>query len=331
MPEIAARRSLTELIRTQLVEAGFDWRAVELDVEPRTWARPPFSTDLEVGGHPLQPHLAVRVPLDLEGMVEAYEHFLGGYVFGTSLRAVNSVVWLGNALGLSAYAARQVFVPMAPADAKSRPDLVLNAAQFAALVAQNFESHTHDNDTDYVVTAGSFVFGVERRQIQSNLHGRGPAKARLFKNLGDIRVLARGAPAPAAPEPSQYDVCHAWLDLNKDRLNQWGRVDAHTPLSLALRILWWRNAGRLPSRLKTLLLEGAGDAALHGACTEARGFVTFDSPLRGLYQIYVPQFLSRREFTELFGNTFAYEPKTLGPRLIGKWEAAIEELDPGPQ
>lgn len=331
MPEIAQRRALGDLVHSHLKGAGFSPDYVVTTPKPGLWKRPPFFTSLRLGDEALQPHAAIRLELDLDDVVDVYERFLGGYVFGKSLRGRAPVKWLGEALDLSTYAARHIFTPIVAGHA--RLSLQLNAVQLAALVTYNHDTDIDESPDTFAVRVGGFDFGVEGGLVLTNLRSRLVPAATLRglpARVQNLSYWARGQGRMPA-SPSTFDMCRRWMLQNQDALNAISGPDTYTAMDAALEILWWRNSGHWPGRLKELTYAETSDRYLHAACEEARGFETFDRPLRGLAEIFTPQFMTSREFTERFGNVHQPLAFPLSNRVKNKWRAAIEDLDPGPQ
>lgn len=330
MPDIAPRRQLSNLVRAHLKRAGFEPDDARARVKPCVWHRPPLFTEMELAGEPLQRHLVTRIHLDIEDTVDVYERFLGGFLYSSTLREAGSVRWLGRALDLSLYAAKHVFP--APQPGKARLGLHLHAVQLAALVAYNFDATVEQSPDTFAVEVGDFVFGIQDGQVLSNLNQR--PRARTVKGLrapqdGNLSSIARGM-ARLPTTTSSFDACRRWIASHREELNAAG-PDTDIAVDMALEILWWRYAGHFPSRLQELRFNESSDKYLHLACEQAREFEHFARPMIGLYEIFVPQFLSRREFTGHFGNHCQPLAVPLSNRMKAKWEAAIEDLDPGPQ
>jgi hypothetical protein len=323
MREIAPRQALVDLVKRCLTDTGFGWEAAREAGETFPWSRPPLLTSSRLAGVPLQPHIAVPVALDADDLVNVYEEFVYHAITRRELMSRDIPGWFTGRLRSTTKAMQLLFVP--PDERYLRLGFHLNLVQFAALVAYNQDAYVEEGPDTFITTVRGqgYRFGIEGGRLIANFKGnQSRRRVRQLQSSRRLSEIARGLPT-FAPGPTLFDKAAGYLDRNESRIGlEFG------PLDLALRTLWWRTGGDVPAALIDLTFRESSKDALRAAVKEARQYMHFVDPMKSLAEIFVPQFMTLRRFTKLFGNPFqtAVSPT---PFMQRRWEAALSELDPG--
>lgn len=209
---------LAKLLVEQFSLAGFDHKeATDIPLITERWPRPPFVTDLDLGGEPLMPYLIVPT-LKVDELVNVYEQFIAGYLYSRRLHNFHPDRWLRANLKLQHYEAKRFFSRPRPSFNEKLLNLHLNLVQFAGLVLQNVENCTViEGHNTFLVTANSrnsrvSQFGVLDGQFVSNLKCQRRIPVRfLCSPDGKLSHLAQSFGAEASEKPGLYDQLALWL------------------------------------------------------------------------------------------------------------------------
>lgn len=326
--EFANRSKLPELLRNVLTDLSFGWDTKGDMPDPFYWSRPRLITPLSLSGHPLQPHLATKVRLDPDEVVDVYEDFITRALSSRQFRTTEVASWMRarGRLNWRRGTARMVFTPLEFNEVNRQ--LHLNMVQFAAVVSWNYPCYVESTETKFVVTTQreNYAFGIDNGYPVSNMPRPNRRRAGGLKSpTGSLLDIAQGSPV-LRPVSTTFDTARAFLESNRQKLGQ----DFEAALT-ALNILWWRSEGEYPLRLLNMVYRETSVTALRAAVAEARNYEAYDRPLRAISQILVPQFMSVGSFGKLFGSP--YKPTKGPPTEWAKrrWDRALDDIDPGPE
>lgn len=299
----AVLTKLANLTAESLEQTGVTWGDLAIAGAGRriTMPLPPLFTDETLSGVPLQKFLDVKVGCSIEDFVAAYEGFIASHIaLPGSLGDVHR--GLAQDLGLPNRDAKMLFAPVGAGRPSQRPrDRIMLVHNFAALAVYNFDAVLTSTPNSLIAEIPGALhplkFGSHCGAVITN-YGSGTVPCCvMLLHPRELLELARSR-GTKVRQPTLAALLWAWLGDE-------GTAAKHPEkeaLRLALQILYWRSSSLSFATLRGAVCETASPGAWATALSLAERFYETETAYKDLFNIFVPNLLTRYEFVRVFGD-----------------------------